>query len=100
MTFWYVLHPCADGRWRWAIHMKQPTPVTPLDGSLNAGSADTRQAADLEGQTVLYTLLTFCTRVLRMARPTTVPVEWDLDPFAGRSLHAVDTPDGPTVIPV
>jgi hypothetical protein len=99
LRLWFLLHPHETGGWRWAIHVKEPTLAAPLDGCLMAAHQPTRRAASIEGERALNTSLALC-RVLGMLRPTTTTIQWDTDPFAGRNLVPVDTPDGHTIVPL
>ncbi len=93
----YVLHPTADGRWRWSIHADLPTIDDPLRAALNAGSAATKTHCDLEGQQNLYTLLAWMA-MYGFDREVT-SIVWDTDPFSDVELELIDTPIGPVARP-
>lgn len=79
----FILHPYAEGGWRWAIHLAHPNELDldPMVGCLNAGHGDTQQMAELMGDTVLVSIA----RALdgSAIRSRLYRASWDNDPITG-----------------
>ncbi len=93
IEFVYVLHPLdGDAGWRWAVYIG----VELLEFCVNSGGRPTRLEADLDGQTVLYSLLNLMHIV--GGQTSVVNVEHDHDPTAGQVPAAVGVAPHLTVL--
>lgn len=88
MTLLFVLHPFQHG-WRWAIYLatRAQFDADPLSNCVNAGFQVEQADADAEGQTCLYTVISFCSRI--RVKVQTVPVTLDHDPLPVVEIEAV-----------
>lgn len=88
----FVIHPHRVG-FRWAIYWASPEFAyqEPFKRCVNAGWCATRQDADLEGQTALYTVLNFV-RMIGLACPVS-SVDWVDDPIGDTDIDLVEMSD-------
>ena len=88
----YMLHRHRGG-WRWAVHHAWESQVNdnPLAGCINAGWAETEEAADELGQVVLYSMLKWFH--LAGLKATVVNLRPETDPVAHLQVVPVDVND-------